>query len=114
MFLNNPEEEIARTTISDDAGRFRFAGLPPGRYTIGGAKEGYVTTNYGALRPGGAGSPVVIADGVSRTDLTLPLLRGAVITGTLLDPDGSPIPGVAMRALRYGYTEQWRAASDRR
>ena len=105
VFLNNPEDEIARTTISDDAGRFRFDGLPPGRYTIGGAKEAYVTTNYGALRPGGAGTPVVLAAGVPQTDMTLSLLRGAVITGTLLDPEGSPIPGVAMRALRYGYTK---------
>lgn len=104
VFLNNPEEEIARTTISDDAGRFTFTGLPSGRYTLGGAKEGYVTTNYGASRPGGPGSPVVIADGVARSDISLPLLRGAVISGTLLDPEGQPIPGVSMRALRYGYT----------
>lgn len=104
VFLNNADEEIARTTISDDAGGFRFDRLPAGRYTIGGAKEGYVATNFGALRPGGAGSPVVLADGVSRTDTRLPLPRGAVITGTLLDPEGNPIPGVAMRALRYGYT----------
>ena len=105
ILLNNPDEEIGRTTISDDAGRFTFAGIPAGRYTIGGAKEGYVTTNYGASRPGGAGSPIVIGDGVARSDITLPLLRGAVITGTLLDPDGQPMPGVAMHALRYGYTE---------
>ena len=104
VFLNNPEEEIARTTISDDAGRFTFTGLPSGRYTLGGAKEGYVTNNYGASRPGGPGSPVVIADGVARGDISLPLLRGAVISGTLLDPEGQPIPGVSMRALRYGYT----------
>ena len=104
VFLNNPDEEVARTTISDDAGRFTFAALAAGRYTIGAAKEGYVTTNYGASRPGGPGSPVVVADGVARSDLTLPLLRGAVITGTLLDPDGHPIPGVRMRALKYGYT----------
>jgi uncharacterized protein (DUF2141 family) len=104
VFLNNPEDEIARTSISDDAGRFTFAGLPAGRYTLGAAKEGYVTTSYGASRPGGPGSPIVVADGVARTEITLPLLRGAVITGTLLDPDGQPIPGVSMRALRYGYT----------
>jgi uncharacterized protein (DUF2141 family) len=104
VFLNNPEEEIGRTTISDDAGRFTFTGLPAGRYTLGGAKEGYVTTNYGASRPDGPGSPVIIADGVARSDISLPLLRGAVISGTLLDPDGQPIPGVSMRALRYGYT----------
>lgn len=104
VFVNNPDEEIARTTISDDAGTFRFEGLPAGRYLIGGAKEAYVTTNYGAVRPGGPGTAVVIADGVARSDITLPLLRGAVITGTLLDPDGQPIPGVGMRALRYAYT----------
>ena len=104
VFLNNPEEEIARTTISDDAGRFMFAGLPAGRYTLGGAKEGYVTTNYAATRSGGPGMPVVIAGGAARADITLALLRGAVITGRLLDPDGQPIPGVSMRALKYAYT----------
>lgn len=104
VFVNNADGEVARTTISDDAGAFRFDGLPSGRYLIGGAKEGYVTTNYGAIRPGGPGSTVVIAEGAARTDIRLPLLRGAVITGTLLDPEGQPIPGVGMRALRYAYT----------
>jgi uncharacterized protein (DUF2141 family) len=104
VFLNNPDAEIARTTISDDAGRFAFAELPSGRYTVGAAKDGYVTTNFGAGRPGGPGSPVVLTEGGPRGDITLRLLRGAVITGTLLDPDGQPIPGVSMRALRYGYS----------
>ena len=104
VFLNNPEEDIARTTISDDAGRFTFTALPAGRYTLGGAKEGYVTTNYGASRPAGPGSPIIVADRVAVSDISLPLLRGAVITGTLLDPEGQPIPGVSMRALRYVYT----------
>jgi uncharacterized protein (DUF2141 family) len=104
VFLNSSEEEIARTTISDDSGRFMFAGVPAGRYTLGAAKDGYVTTNYGASRSGAPGSAVIVADGVARNDITLPLLRGAVITGTLLDPDGQPIPGVSMRALRYSYT----------
>ena len=34
VFLNSAEEEIARTTISDDAGRFTFLGLPAGRYAV--------------------------------------------------------------------------------
>ena len=53
VFLNSPDDEVARTTISDDAGRFAFDGLRAGRYTVGGTKEGYVTVNYGARRPGG-------------------------------------------------------------
>jgi carboxypeptidase family protein len=103
VFLNSSDDEVARTTISDDAGRFAFDGLRAGRYTVGGTKEGYVTVNYGARRPGGPGAPVALADGQAFADLTLTLPRGAVITGVLLDPDGLPLPGVSMRALRYVY-----------
>ena len=104
VFLNSPDDEVARTTISDDAGRFVFDGLRAGRYTVGGTKEGYVTVNYGARRSGRAGAPITLADGQALADLILTLPRGAVITGVLLDPDGLPIPGVSMRALRYVYT----------
>jgi uncharacterized protein (DUF2141 family) len=104
VYLNSSDDEVARTTISDDAGRFAFDGLRAGRYTVGGTKEGYVTVNYGARRPGGPGAPVTPADGQALADLTLTLPRGAVITGVLLDPDGLPLPGVSMRALRYVYT----------
>jgi carboxypeptidase family protein len=104
VFLNSPDDEVARTTISDDAGRFVFDGLRAARYTVGGTKEGYVTVNYGASRPGRAGAPLTLADGQALADLTLTLPRGAVITGVLLDPEGLPVPGVSMRALRYVYT----------
>ena len=77
-----------RTTISDDAGRFRFDGLPAGRYAIGAAKEGYVTTNYGARRPGGTAAPVALSERLARTDITVALLRGSVITGTLIINQG--------------------------
>ena len=104
VFLNSSDDEVARTTISDDVGRFRFEGLRAGRYTVGGTKEGYVTSNYGARRPGGPGASFTLADRQALADLTLTLPRGAVITGVLLDPDGLPLPGVSMRALRYVYT----------
>jgi hypothetical protein len=104
VFLNSPDEEVARTTISDDAGRFAFEGLRAGRYTVGGTKEGYVTVNYGARRPGRVGAPVTLTEGQALADLILTLPRGAVITGVLLDPDGLPVAGVSMRALRYVYT----------
>jgi uncharacterized protein (DUF2141 family) len=110
VFLNSSDDEVARTTISDDAGRFVFDGLRAGRYTLGATKEGYVTVNYGARRTEGAGAAVALAEGQAFADMTLRLPRGAVITGVLLDPDGQPIPGVSMRALRYVYT----ASGERR
>jgi hypothetical protein len=104
VFLNSPDDEVARTTISDDAGRFAFEGLRAGRYTVGGTKEGYVTVNYGATRPGRVGAPVTLTEGQALADLILTLPRGAVITGVLLDPEGLPVAGVSVRALRYVYT----------
>jgi len=104
VFLESLDEELARTTISDDAGRFAFNGLRAARYTIGGVKEGYVRGNYGAIRTGGPGASVALGDGQTLTDIVLTLPRGATITGVLLDAEGRPIPGVSMRALRYSYT----------
>ena len=84
VFLNSSDDEVARTTISDDVGRFSFEGLRAGRYTVGGTKEGYVTSNYGARRPGGPGAPFTLADRQALADLTLTLPRGAVITGVIM------------------------------
>jgi uncharacterized protein (DUF2141 family) len=104
IILENPDLDFIRTTISDDAGRFTFRNLVAGRYTLGAVKEGYVRVNYGAAWTGGPGASISLADGLALNGLTLPLPRGATITGVLLDADGQPIPGVSMRALRYGFT----------
>ena len=42
------------TTITDDGGRFVFAGLPAGRYTVGASKAAWVAASYGATRPAAA------------------------------------------------------------
>jgi uncharacterized protein (DUF2141 family) len=110
VVLTGVDVDLSRTTITDDGGGFAFAGLPPGRYTLSGTKEGYVTVSYGARRPGRPGSPIAVRDRQMVANVTLRLPRGAVITGTLVDADGQPLPGVSMRALRYGYT----AAGERR
>jgi hypothetical protein len=88
------------TTITDDAGRFVFAGLPAGRYTIAAAKPTWVTTAYGARRPMRAGTPVPLADG-QKLDIVIRLAHGAVITGVLLDHNNQPAAGALVRAMRY-------------
>src|SRR5262245_39998716 len=39
-----------REIATDDAGRFHFSGLPPGRYTLTARKAGFVESTYGATR----------------------------------------------------------------
>jgi uncharacterized protein (DUF2141 family) len=95
------DEGVTRlSAVTDDAGTFAFTSLPAGRYSLAVSKSGYVAMNYGSKRSGGAGTPVVVADG-QRVAVAMALPRGSVITGTVRDEQGAPIAGVAVTALRY-------------
>jgi len=87
-----------RVTVTDNAGHFAFVGLPAGRFTLTATRPGYVTVSYGARRPGRPGVPIAVGDG-QRIDVTMTIVRGAVITGTIVDPYGRPMPSVRVEAL---------------
>ena len=97
-----PERLIA---VTDDAGAFAFTSLPADRYSLSVSKAGYVPTNYGSKRPGGSGIPIVVAAD-QRTTITMRLVRGSVITGTVRDGLGRPVPDVTVTALRYAVSFQ--------
>ena len=59
-----------------------------------------MTTAYGAKRPLRPGTAVLLSPG-QRVDLQIRLVRGAVITGVLLDNTGQPAVGTTVRAMRY-------------
>ena len=84
---------------TDDNGRFSFEGVPAGTFTLSATKPGYVQTFYGSRHPGrGPGVPIAVAD-AQRIDLTLRILPGAAITGTVTDAYGNPASGVAVAAV---------------
>lgn len=87
-----------RVTVTGNAGHFAFAGLPAGRFTLTATRPGYVTVSYGARRPGRPGVPIAVGDG-QHVDITMTIVRGAVITGTIVDPHGRPMPNVRVEAL---------------
>jgi hypothetical protein len=87
-----------RVIGTDEAGRFRFDGLPAGRFTISAEKPGLVRAFHGSTDPGrGPGVPVAIANGET-ADITIRLLPGAVITGTIIDTSGRPAMGIPVAA----------------
>lgn len=98
--LSAPDLTPPRSTMTDDAGRFAFANLPAGRFTITASKAAHITTAYGAKRPARPGVPVPLADGQRITDLTVRLARGAVITGRVTDRSGQPVSLVQVVAVR--------------
>ena len=89
----------ARGAITDDDGRFALGGLPPGRFTLTAERGGYVSSMYGAKRPGRAGTPITVASGQQISDLRVRLWRGAVLAGVIFDASGAPLPHTAVAAV---------------
>lgn len=110
--INDSEKRHGDTAISDEQGRFAFTGIPAGRFTLVAQKTGHIRSTYGASRSGRAGTPIAIADGQRVTDIRLSLPRGAVLTGTIRDADGQPMPEVAIDVLRLKSREGEREYVD--
>ena len=90
---------VKLTAVTDDAGAFAFTSLPADRYALAVSKPAYVPSAYGSKRPGGSGTPVVVTDG-QRVTVSVPLLRGSAITGTVRDEQGRAVPDVTVSVLR--------------
>ena len=91
-------------TTGDD-GRFAIVNVPAGRYTLSASKTAWITANYGAARPGRPGTPFAVAEGERIPSLAIRMSRGAVITGTVIDRMGAPVPGASVSAMRYSPSE---------
>ena len=80
--------------LTDDDGRYALANVRPGRYLVTASKAGWVATYYGSPRPGRPpGSRVAVTDG-ARLTLDIPIVRGGVIAGRIVDEAGSPMTRV--------------------
>lgn len=98
--LSGAELRGQRTTVTDDEGRFVFTQLPAGRYSMTASKAGFVSIAYGAKTAGRAGTPIQLADGQKLESKPIPMPKGGVVTGVVLDEYGEPSPGTPVRALR--------------
>lgn len=102
--------DVSATAITDDRGRFTFSGLKAGRYMITGVKDAWITTAYGAKRPTRPGSAIPLAEGQTAT-ITLRMLRGSAITGSVFDYNNQPAANTIVSAMRYMIREGTRRLS---
>ena len=105
VFATASELSEGRGALTDDSGVFELIELPAGRYTLTVSKAGFVSLSYGQRRPLQAGTPLQLAEDqqLKNVDFTLP--RGSVISGHVMDEDGDPMPGTAVRVMRYQYQQ---------
>ena len=99
----SPEAGLRRLTTTDADGRYEFAELPSGRYSVTAAKGGYVALQSGQQRPFEPGNPIALADGETLANVDIALPRGSVITGRITDEFGEPIAMAQVSAQRYQY-----------
>jgi uncharacterized protein (DUF2141 family) len=97
--LTGAELRPSRGTITDDEGRFSFANLPAGRFTLTVSRAAYITSAFGAKRPGRPGTSIVVDAGAKVTGITVRLWRGAVVAGVVRDENGFPVPGIPVTAI---------------
>ncbi len=102
--LTGGDRPLGYHTISDDDGRFEFAALPAGRYSLSAARPTFVTIAYGSTRPGRPGTSISLAPGQQLSDVRVVLARGAIITGIVRDITGEPVPDLEVRVEPRGST----------
>jgi Carboxypeptidase regulatory-like domain len=101
-----------RSTATDSDGNFKAPGLDAGLYRVGASSPGYVSE---APQSGANSSPAYYRPGDS---VTLKLIKGGVIAGTVTNSAGEPVVNIGVRAIRVrdaeGKQQQMSGASRER
>src|SRR3954451_4152054 len=84
-------------------GRFRIERLPPGRYRLWAAREGYVRAEYGARSPGASGSEFELRDKQNRQNVDVRLVQHSVLTGRVVNLEQQPLSGINVLAVRQSF-----------
>lgn len=85
--VKNPDQFLSMVTGDD--GKFEFTGIPAGKYSLNGAKRGYISASYDQHDQ--FSTAIVTGAGLATEALILRLAPSAVITGKVLDEAGDPV-----------------------
>jgi hypothetical protein len=78
-----------QSTSTSEDGRYEFNNLPAGKYSLTGAKRGFITVSFDQHDQ--YSTAIVTGDGIDTEHLTLRLAPDAIIAGKVLDEAGEPV-----------------------
>lgn len=85
--VKNPQN--FQSLITSEDGKFAFSGVPAGKYSLEGAKRGFISASYDQHDQ--FSTAIVTGAGLDTESLVLKLSPDAVITGKVLDEAGEPV-----------------------
>lgn len=89
--------ELAET-LTGETGKFRFDGLPAGKYAVQASRRGYITASY--EEHGGYFTAVVTGPGLDSQEIRLEVMPYGTIAGTISDDNGSGVGGAQVGLFR--------------
>lgn len=94
----------SRQVLTNDEGRFVFPGLMAGSFNVTAEKPAYVKTYYGSTRPGRPpGTPIALGEGQQMTGISIALMKGASISGRMIEESGAPVAAGQVTAELVSY-----------
>jgi len=93
-------DSIVETVLTDPRGRFFFRSIPPGDAIVTAQKFGYYDGAYGKRRANGQPLPFTLGMGQVLTDMRIEIFGAGVITGSVADELGEPIPAARVVVSR--------------
>jgi hypothetical protein len=90
----------SRRVQTDNEGKFTFADVDSGRFSLIGQKTGFLNGRFGARGTGGAGTQIEVSGDQAVGNIKIELTPQAVISGRVLDEDGEPMQGQSVQVLR--------------
>ena len=90
--------------ITSADGRFAFAHIPPGKYTLHADCEGYLHVWYGAATPEHLPGIITLEPVEQRHDFVLRLDAVAAISGIVVDQDGDPLEQASVNLWQHSFS----------
>lgn len=103
VMISSTQTQLFRSATTDSEGRFEFAELPAGRFSLSANKAGYVMLQYGQRRPFEAGRPLTVSDGEQVERIDFALTSGSVIVVRVTDDFDEPLAGAQIQVQRFQY-----------
>jgi hypothetical protein len=98
--LSSQELPQGRSKMTDADGKYEFADLPSGTYSLYASKNGFISGQPGATQIGDPGKTVTVGEAELATADDIVLRRACAIAGRVVDEFGDPVVSAQVSVLR--------------